>query len=55
MGKPIFKNLTRMAFSPFRERGVVETLRSMGSFLYARRQDRADDSFVASAPTPITT
>ena len=37
MGKPIFKNLTRMAFSPFRERGVYQTLRSLRAVLYARR------------------
>ena len=42
MGKPIFKNLTRMAFSPFRERGVYQTLRSLRAVLYARRQERAE-------------
>jgi hypothetical protein len=38
----LFKNLTRMAVAPFRERGLVETFRSIRGCLYARTRDRAD-------------
>jgi SAM-dependent methyltransferase len=42
MGIRVFKNLARMALAPFRERGVVETLRSARGVVHARRRERRE-------------
>jgi SAM-dependent methyltransferase len=42
MNLRVFKNLTKMATAPFRERGFVETVRSVRGVIHARRQDQVD-------------
>jgi hypothetical protein len=37
-----FKNFARMALSPWRERGIGETLRSIHACMHAQRQERID-------------